>query len=350
MAGEDRAASDAVKLAEALVRRPYEFDFYQAVRRVECAHPDKPRIGQSLRPVDDPIRLAQEPSLGFAPSTVAWYRPATADAPARLGVHFLGLLGPNGPLPLHLTEYARDRMRNSGDPTFVRFLDTFHHRMLSLFYRMWASAQPAVNFDRPESDRFAIYVGALFGIGMPSLRHRDDFPDLAKLHYAGQLAGQTRHGDGLKAILADYFRLPVEVERFIGQWLELPEDSWCRLGALSEVSSLGRSITVGSRTWECQGKFRIEFGPLGYDDYQALLPGSESLKRLVALVRNYIGDELDWDMRLILKKEEVPALQLGGEQRLGWTSWLTGGPREKDAGDLTLDPLPAGADARVSFH
>jgi type VI secretion system protein ImpH len=353
MAGEDRTAADAVeigRLMEALRQKPYDFDFYHAIRRLECLHRDKPRIGQSLRPVDDPIRLGQEPSLGFAPSTIAWFRPAVGESPPRMGVNFFGLLGPNGPLPLHLTEYARDRLRNAGDPTFVRFLDMFHHRMLSLFYRMWASAQPTVNFDRPEQDRFSVYAGSLFGIGMPSLRDRDDFPDLAKLHHTGQLVCQTRHADGLRAILADFFRLPVEVERFVGQWLELPEDFWCRLGAAREVSTLGESVTIGSRTWECQSKFRVVFGPLGYEDYQALLPGGESLKCLVALVRNYTGDELDWDMKLILKKDEVPALQLGVEQRLGWTSWLAGGPRQKDADDLTLDPLPAAAPARGSFH
>lgn len=349
MAGEDRTPPDPLRAIEALRQRPWEFDFYQAVRRLECLHPDKPRVGCSLRPVDDPVRLGQEPSLGFAPSTVASFEPAReADGggeagPARLTVLCFGLLGPNGALPLHLTEYARDRLRNAGDPTFARFLDMFHHRMLSLFYRAWASAQPAVHFDRPESDRFALYLGSLFGIGMPSLRDRDELPDHEKLHFAGQLACQTRHRDGLKAMLGGFFGLPVEIDRFVGQWLVLPEGFWCRLGEDREVSTLGRSVTVGSRTWECQTKFRIVLGPLTYEQYLDLLPGTGSLARLVALVRGYTGDELDWDMRLILKKEEVPALRLGGDQRLGWTSWLAGGPREKDAEDFTLDPLPDAA-------
>ena len=127
------------------------------------------------------------------------------DAPPRLAVNFFGLFGPNGPLPLHLTEYARNRLRAESDPTLVRFIDLFHHRMLTLFYRVWAAAQPTVSFDRPETDRFALYVGSLFGLGMPSLRNRDAFPDLARLHYAGQLACQTRHPDGLNAMISDYF-------------------------------------------------------------------------------------------------------------------------------------------------
>lgn len=70
-------------------------------------------------------------------------------------VRFFGMLGPNGPLPLHLTEYARSRSIHAGDQTLVRFLDIFHHRFMALFYRAWAQAQPTVSLDRPGEDRFS---------------------------------------------------------------------------------------------------------------------------------------------------------------------------------------------------
>ncbi len=339
MAGEDRDQARAVTVLGALQREPYRFDFFHAVRCLENIYREKPRVGQGPKPADDPIRLGQEPSLAFAPSTLASFKPAQDGRPPRLSVFFLGVFGPNGPLPLHLTEYARDRMRHSSDPTFARFLDLFHHRMLSLFYRAWASAQPTVQFDRPETDRFALYVGSLFGVGLPSLRERDDFPDLAKLHHAGHLVCQTRNADGLKAIVEDFFRRRVGIEEFVGQWMELPEGCLSRLGASTEESALGRTITVGSRTWECQNKFRIRFGPLSLADYEDLLPGGASLRRLIALVRNYAGDALDWDLRLVLKKEDVPALRLGGDGRLGWTTWLAGRPPAEDPSDLTLNPM-----------
>jgi type VI secretion system protein ImpH len=38
---------------------------------------------------------------------------------------------------------------------------------------------------------------------------------------------------------------------------------------------------------------------------------------LVAWVRNYVGDELLWDVNLILKKEEVPPLVLGEGSQTG---------------------------------
>ena len=339
MASPDRTQGDVVALFEALRRAPYAFHFFQALRRLECLHRDRPRLGKATQLADDPVRLAQEPSLAFAPATLAAFDPGSDGRPPRLSEYFLGLFGPQGPLPLHLTEYARDRLRNHGDYTFARFADVFHHRMLSLFYRAWADAQPTVSFDRPETDRFHVYVGAPFGLGMPSLWNRDAVPDLAKLHYAGRLVGQTRNSEGLQAILADFFKLPVTLETFVGHWLRLADTSRCRLGETPATGQLGMTAVIGARVWDCQYKFRIVMGPMGWAEFQRFLPGSDSLRRLVAWVRNYIGDELLWDFNPILKKEEVPPLQLGAGTRLGWTTWLTSRPLTRDADDLKLDAV-----------
>ena len=338
MAGEGRTASDAVALGRELQDEPFRFDFFQAVRRLECAYRDKPRIGHSLRAADDPVRLAQEPTLAFAPSTIAAFRPGKGGRRSTLAVFFFGLFGPNGPMPLHLTEYVRDRLRNSDDPTLRQFADTFHHRMLSLFYRAWAGSQPAVSFDRPESDRFAFYVASLFGLAMPSFRGRDALPDLAKLHHAGQLACGTRHAEGLRSMLASYFGVTVDVKQFVGEWLEIPEASRWRLGESPGTGSLGTTATVGERVWSCQHKFRIELGPLEYDDYERMLPGGESLERLVALVGNYAGEEFAWDIQMILARDEIPPLELGGSRRLGLSTWLIGEHAREDSKDLFLNP------------
>ena len=102
----------ATALYAKIAKEPWAFSFYQAMRRLEAAWPDRPRFGHSNRLAQDPVRLAQEPSVIFAPATLADWQPGEADLPARLLVHFFGLFGPDGPLPLHLTEYARDRRRD----------------------------------------------------------------------------------------------------------------------------------------------------------------------------------------------------------------------------------------------
>ena len=124
---------DALNPLRALEADASRFDFFQALRLLENAFPRTPRIGESLRPRDDAVRFTQEPELVFHPTTLGAYTPPGDGREARLSVKFYGLLGPNGPLPLHLTEYARDRLRNANDPTFARFLDLFHHRQQLVF-------------------------------------------------------------------------------------------------------------------------------------------------------------------------------------------------------------------------
>jgi len=343
MAGDTRTSTHTLEVERRIEREPWRYDFFRVLRQLEALHPDKPRIGTSLRLSDDPIRLGQEPSLAFAPSTLASFVGGRDGKAPRLSVFFFGMFGPNGPLPHHLTEHARSRLRNEDDPTFSRFLDVFHHRMLSLFYRAWANAQPTVSYDRPGEDRFGSYLGSICGLGTPGLRDRDHLPDLFKLYFAGRLAAQTRHPEGLQAMLSAFFQLPVKIQEFVGQWLELPVQSQLRLGESPETGALGQTAIVGSRMWECQLKFRIRCGPMGFEDFSRLLPTSagDSMKRLIAIVRNYIGEELDWDVNLVLAKEEVPPLMLGSQGRLGLTSWLRGQPMERDADELVLDPLRA---------
>jgi type VI secretion system protein ImpH len=316
----------------------YKYGFFYAMRLLECAYRDKPRLGQSKHPTEDAVRFGQEVALTFETSTLSFFTESKNGFPPRFVVRFFGLFGTNGSLPLHLTEYVHERIHNHRDYTLARFADLFHHRMICLFYRAWANAQPTVNFDRPETDKFANYVGSLAGLGLDSLHHRDAMPDLAKLHYVGYLASQKKSADGLKAMLADYFQLTVSIEEFIGEWLTIAECDLTRLGDSQEqTNQLGISAVLGSHVWGCQHKFRIRFEKLNLEEYRSLLPNGQQITQLVAIVRNYIGDELNWDVNLVLKKECVPQAKLNGQFSLGWTTWLGERHSEKDAGDLKLN-------------
>jgi type VI secretion system protein ImpH len=332
-----RNPADSVALLGRIAARPYAFDFYYVLRRLEAARPDMPRLGEAARPADEPIRLGQEPLLDFAPAAISGVRPPRDSRPAVVEVRFLGLLGPNGPLPLHLTEYARDRLLHHADATFARFLDVINHRFLLLFYRAWAQAQPVASLDRAADDRFAKYVGALFGAGLQHTRHRDAADDEIKLHHAGSLARQVRNADGLRELLTQYFRLPVRVEEFVARWLELPLSDRSRLGERAASAQLGRGAVLGHSVWDIQSSVRLHIRARTLDDYVDFLPAGRSAARLVALLRTYLGWELQWDLRLSLAGSEIPPTELGRRGRLGWSSWLGGRPRPTDADDLVLD-------------
>ena len=348
MASENRTSSHI--LIGELEKAAYRFDFFEALRLIDALNQDKPKLGTSIKASDDAIRLSQEPEMQFLGSALSHYSSEGAGVP-RLAVNFLGLFGPQGALPLHLTEYARERLRHHRDPTFARFADIFHHRMISLFYRAWANARPTVAYDRPGSDRFAFYVGSLLGIGGAASRNRDAIADRAKLFYAGHFSMQTKYPDGLQAIIADVLSINVKIREFIGEWMEIQQSEHTRLGFSPQVATLGQSALLGGFVWGCQHKFRLVLGPLKLEQYLSLLPGAVALAQLTAIVRNYVGDELVWDVNLILKKDQVPPeLALGtptqadkasmnGAAQLGWSMWL--GPRSstQDADDLMLNPF-----------
>ena len=69
MATEDRTAPSVVGGLTQLAERPYAFDFYQAVRLIECAYPDRPRIGHAQRPTDEmAMEIEAKASARFQPN------------------------------------------------------------------------------------------------------------------------------------------------------------------------------------------------------------------------------------------------------------------------------------------
>ena len=327
--------TDAIALFAALSQAPYSYDFYQTLRRLECVFESKPRWGHARRPADEPVRFGQDPELSFAPASLSSFQPGRDGRPPQLQVRLFGLLGPNGPLPLHITEYARERLRNAGDPTLSRFLDLLHHRFVTLFYRAWAQGQPNVNHDRPGEDRYAAYIGSFIGVAPAAFRDRDALPDVAKFFHVGALIRHTRNAAGLAAILEHFCRVPVQIQEFVGHWLVLQERDCTALGRDGAV--LGSSAVAGRQVWDRQSKFRARLGPLTLAQYEAFLPGGTLIQKLVDWVRLYLTFELDWDVQLLLRKSEVPRLRLGEHGRLGWTTWLGTRRADTDADDLCFE-------------
>lgn len=345
MAADDRPPGGGVmpdalnSFFGAVAAEPHDFDVFQTLRRIDALSPDRPRLGESSRPGSDPVRIGQQPALAFPTRPIAGLTEADEEGgPARLATYVFGLFGSNGPLPLHLTEYAHLRQHNAGDETLVRFADVFHHRMASLFFRAWAESEPTVSHDRPQQDRFALQLGALAGLGMESLQGRDAMPDLAKVHFTGRLASHTRNAEGLGAILASFFAAPVEIREFVPKWVQLPRDALCLLGRDPGTGTLGSTATAGARIQVYHHRFRIVIGPLELAQYERLLPGAPGLDKMAQTVRNYIGEELDWEVNLVLRRDEVPAVRLGRSGRLGWTGWMGKRKSRRHADDLTTTP------------
>jgi type VI secretion system ImpH/TssG family protein len=221
-------------------------DFYQVLRRIDAAHPDKPRLGQGLRPGDEAVRIVQPADLTFAPTPVAGIRVPPGGGAVHLRQRIFGLIGPNGALPIHLTELARERAHHHGDHALQRFLDMLAQRFAVLFYRAWADAQPLLSMDRGGDTAFARRLGALVGIGEDSLLARDAAGDAAKLHFAGRLSRQVRDADGLQNWCRVEFDVPVQVQQWQGHWMPLGVGERTRLGRRAGTCSWCWRATITS--------------------------------------------------------------------------------------------------------
>ncbi|NTX29209.1 type VI secretion system baseplate subunit TssG [Burkholderia pyrrocinia] len=310
---------------------PHGYDLFQALRWLDALSPGRAPLGHAARPRDEPVRLGQQPSLAFAASMLAGVHDDGA-APPRIAIHGFGLFGPNGPLPTHLTEYAHERAAQHGDPTFAAFADLFHHRLILLFYRAWADAQPTVSLDRPERARFDGYIASLIGraahgdrpaaqAGALATATADALAPHARYFHAGHLVRHTRNPEGLVQILRRHFGVDARIVEHVPQWVAIERSQRCTIRATRPTLRVG-AVALGVAVRDAQSRFRIVLGPLSLDAYRRFLPGGPHARQLAQWVREYVGIEFDWDVQLELAADAVPAIALGAPQGIGRTAWL----------------------------
>lgn len=316
-----------------LDREPWAHDLLAVLRRIERSFPDRPRIGDSATRREDYVALGEDPYLGFPASNVSRVD-RDAQGRLRLFVRFLGLLGPQGALPLATTDEAFG-WAMARDDAFPRFLDLLNHRFLQLFFRAWADARPIAQHDRPGADRFQTYIGAAAGFGSEIFRNLDTIPDAGKVAFAGLLAPAARAGSRLANAATGLLGVRVEVEEFVGGFLEFDPADRTRLGAAH--SRLGVDLLVGASVYSIEDKIRLRVLTRNMAEYEDLLPSGERCEPLADLVFLYLGHELDWDLELALPTEAVLPVRLGGFGRLGYTTWMTSATADKAAGGYRQD-------------
>lgn len=317
---------------------PWKFDLFQLLRRIDAQGGQRFLLGRAPQPRHEPLRIGQQPSLAFAPSTLASVSPRDNSDLHDVSILSFGLFGPNGPLPLHLTEYARERLYHHQDSSMTGFADLFHHRLTLLFYRAWADAQPSVSLDRPGERPFENYLACLIGMGQPAQLARGSLSPHARFAAAGHLSRQARDAEGLEKVLRIYFRLPVTVVGNVPQWMRIDPREQARLKGGRGMPRLGESSFLGLAVRDVQHKLRIELGPLTLARYNEFLPGQPQAEALRDWLRQYLGIEFDWEVRLLLRSEEVSGVRLGGQARLGYSSWVGQQPQPLPRGDLTFSP------------
>lgn len=348
MAGADR--DPRADLIARLARDPAAADFFQAVRVLTHA---PLREGSAEDGGGEAVRLRAAQGLRHASTEIVAAEPGT---PPRLTVGFMGLTGPSGVLPDHYTELlvAQRRAREAGAQDF---LDLFDHRLLGLFHRAWAKYRlPASWEDARRSgapEPFAEALAALMGLGLPAQRGALAGAGATLLTLAGPLSRRVRSARAVRSVAAVLTELPAEVRELQGAWIPIAPQERTRLGAgPGAFSQLGRDAVAGARAYDVQGRVRVRLGPMGAADFRSFFRADGPRAGLHRGLRSALGGAVDYELQLVLRREEIPPLRLAatGEDPplLGQTTWMCAAPPARDRDDAVLSSGPGPAPVRAA--
>jgi type VI secretion system protein ImpH len=319
MAAADRPPPEHLSFLQRARGQVRRFGMFPMVRGAEARAPDLPRVGRARLPAQSIVDLAQVPSLSFPDATMA-------DVEVRHGrptLHglWLGLTGPMGPLPTHLTEFALFERRYGTTRPFGRWLDVIANRMLQLFYRVWGDSQPAVQADRPDDDKFARYLGALSGAA-EGVRSDTQFPERARLFYAAIYASR-RSAVAIEDALGSLLRQPVRILEYQPRWREIEPGDQTRLGR--SFARLDEGVVIGTRTRVASDAFRVAIRANSMHEYERLLPSGPRFAIASEALDSFAPSHLEWDIMIEMEERHARPAHLDGRTRLGWTGWLKPG-------------------------
>jgi type VI secretion system protein ImpH len=329
---------DTAPLKHRLEDEARRFEFLQAVRLLHRVAPEREALGGDADPRNEVARLRADVSLTFPRSDIVKIEaPESGEGPPEVTIAFLGAATPTsiGSLPMPYVEQVLEQERSGGEPVLRDFLDAFNHRMASLYYRAFEKHHAAVSLETGNHDFFERALRGVLGIGTPGLRERLALRDEALFSRAGLLAMAPTPVVAMESLVESYFEVPARVQQFLPTWYGLDVEECTRLGA--RHSTLGSDFALGASVRLSEFRFRVRVGPLTLEEYERFLPDAPGFQALFDLLRLCVTGELTFEVQLVLKKEEVPALLLSQTStgRLGRTTWLTmpAATRLRDADD-----------------
>lgn len=329
---------------KALQAKARSIDFYELLRRLE--QPGK-RFGRSGGPSHEPARLGQPIRMAFATSDVEEMELPPNGALLRVSVNAIGLFGPEGPMPLHITKWMHDRASNrwfagdqSGatqDTAFLDFANALQHRMIAYYWRAWADMRPDVQYPHDNGGTVGAMMRALGSIGLGDTRAPGKVNGRAKLRHATSMFQRVESPRRLVEYLASEIEHAVELIEFVGVWNSIPANLETRLG--SAASRLGVDAVVGSRFFDRSNRAEVRIGPLSYDEYLAFLDDPDKRHSLREALRFASGGATQFDVRLVLAPDSVPSPEVS-KVRLGQSTWV-GNDGTTARGDLVIRDFTA---------
>jgi type VI secretion system protein ImpH len=277
------------------------------------------------------IRFRNSVGLGFPPSEIEAIDPVTAGMPTvAVTPAMMGLLGMMGALPLHYTERFAAWEVTHRDSGPRAFLDLFSSRQVALFYRAWCKYRVREPL-AAGSDRFRPLLLALAGVAPGRQCAGNDDP-VALARFAAPLRSRVVSADLIARVLGHYFGVAVRVEQFTGRWDVLVPGQRTKLAHGN--CELGAGATAGARLLRPELGVRIRLGPLSAAEFAHFLPGRDGSRALAALLARFAIDVPYRELQVVLRREAIHGVRLGGVTRLGLDGFLCTQSASRDRDDM----------------
>ncbi|KIG09965.1 type VI secretion protein [Caballeronia concitans] len=308
-------------LLQALLHSATQMNFYRFCELIELAAPDAAPIGTSDSPTTEPVRFRSRARLGFPGREIdrIEFDDDNPKAPPTVRTTFLGLYGVDARMPSYFVdEVAQNR---DGAEPLSAFLDLFHHRILTQYYRVWRKYRYPVGYRHGGSDAVSRYLLSFVGLGIDARQTGASSGasagvDPRKLmSMLGITAQKTRTAEGLAGVLQhavpDAF---ITVEEFYPVWREVTD---------FEPAALGEQCLLGRGFYDRSNAVRVVITPGTRETVLDLTPGRPAYREVMTLLRFYLGYEGEAHLEMHVRPELMPDPVLAPRQTsLGLTTQL----------------------------
>jgi type VI secretion system protein ImpH len=341
------APANGAPLLPALFDQAMQMNFVRFCELLELAAPDMPPLGTTDSLAADPVRFRSRGQLGFPGREIDAVR-YDIDNPAAVPsvvTTFLGLYGVDARMPAYFVdEVAQNR---DGAEPLSAFLDLFHHRVITQYYRVARKYRYPVGFRRDGTDPVSRYLLSFAGFGFStptrgttlsafslteaaggnapdSVSARERLAEVTGkrrlLSMLGLAMQKTRTAEGLAGVLRHAVPdAAITVKEFHPVWREVND---------FEPAALGEQCLLGRGFYDRANVVRIVITPASRESVLSLVPGQPAHGEVTALLRFYLGYESEADLEMHVRAELMPKPMLEPHQaNLGFTAQLEEPPR-----------------------
>lgn len=332
-------------LLQALLGAAPQMNFMRLCELIELSSPQHPPLGTADSPENEPVRFGSHGPLGFPAREIAAVE-RDRDHPGRAPVirtTFLGLYGVDARMPSYFTDEIAQR-RDGAEP-LAAFLDLFHHRIITQFYRVARKYRYPVGFRPGGRDDVSRCLLSLLGLGLGQADGQSPVQGTVGtrklLSMLGLASQRTRTAEGLAGVLRH--AVPdahITVEEF--------HPVWVRIDTTGPMP-LGENCVLGRGFHDCANTVRVVITPQTGEAVLGLMPGRLLHREVTALLRFYLGYAANARLEMRVEAALMPAPALNSDKvSLGYTTQLRQGGTLGAAGAVTrvqlgtwTGPVPA---------